>query len=213
MRQRAAITEMSVDVVPDPAAPLPVLPAATQPAAGLGLGGTSTGSVELAGIPFSLAAPAGPRSAAPVVGAYGGPVYAPFSDTDKLKRQASHFLNLLNTAEGHKALNASWAQGFWQSVHLVTHQYHGQNDPVAPDLLRLFEAHGFIGFETKSPPRDGLRHELVSLQNTAAPSHGASMAHFGQPITGGFGSPTRGSGFSSSAWHTRPPADMERAGP
>ncbi len=158
-------------------------------------------------------------------------MWAPLAEGDASKNQATVLLQLLNLAEGQKAINPWWDNAFWSSVASPSTQYEGQGSSITVNVPRLPDSHGYVGPASVSPPRDTLRKGLEALRDTGAPLHGAGMgalplnqarggltvpacdAFMQPPPPGPTGvSMVAGSG-QGSALQQRLPPDLRRAAP
>ena len=172
--------------------------------------GNDSGDAAVRALAAGMSQPAAPASPPPPP-TTTQTSWAPFSAVERTKTQAGQFLYLLNAAEGLKALDPYWGQKFWQAVARFDNHAKARGDFVLPDILMLFQSHGYVGEQTIAPPRGTLRVELESVRDVGAPQHGAGLAGLpGAQATEPLGLANE---ISGTAWHTRLPPDLRRAAP
>ncbi|CAE7231202.1 unnamed protein product [Symbiodinium necroappetens] len=125
-------------------------------------------------------------------------------DDTQLKAQASKVHNALESWSKQSSTVPHWPRLFWEGVVQMQ-----SNEPLHRDLLRVLQAHGYVGDATISAPRtDALLKQLKDL-GTPAPAAGSAVEFFtGQKIT-----PSAAGLGDISTWHSKLPSDHQYAGP
>ena len=133
-------------------------------------------------------------------------VYAPYATTglsEAAKLQAGRLKASLEKAYAVQCTQPAWGLLFWQAVKNESDLY-GLHD----NIKVVLQAHGYIGPETRGPPRyEELKKQLNEIETVGVVPHGVGGALL-QTDSGAVASdPER------MAWHLRLPADLQRAGP